>query len=89
MGGIPLRNYRTHIASDYESLTGTLTRMLVPRPGAVRMSKEPFSLFTLARMFANPNPSLLSASVVIPGSIVFYFENQVRWIRAQTDADGR
>ena len=45
--------------------------MLVPRPGALRMSNEPFSFFTLARMFANPNPSLASASVVRPDPLSF------------------
>jgi hypothetical protein len=40
--------------------------MLVPRPSAVRMSNEPFSFFPLARKLTNPNPSLVSASLVLP-----------------------
>src|SRR5215469_8766316 len=50
---------------------GAHTTMLVPRPGAVRMSNLPFSFFTLARMLAKPNPSLVSALVVIPRPLSF------------------
>ena len=50
---------------NHKALTGTRTTMLVPRPGAVRTVNTPFSLFTLARMLTNPNPSLISA-VAIP-----------------------
>jgi hypothetical protein len=35
--------------------------MVVPRLGAVRISKVPFSFFTLAVMLENPNSSLLAA----------------------------
>jgi len=45
---------------------GKLTIMLVPRPGAVRIFNDPFSFLTLARMFANPNPGLVSVSVAMP-----------------------
>jgi hypothetical protein len=45
--------------------------MLVPRPSAVRMSNEPFSFFTLARKLTNPNPSLVSASLVLPLPLSF------------------
>jgi hypothetical protein len=34
-----------------EPLTGTHTKMLVRRPGALWISNQPFSFFTLARMF--------------------------------------
>ena len=53
------------------ALSGTRTTMLVPRPGAVRMSNDPFSFFTLARILTNPNPSLPSATVVIPRPLSF------------------
>jgi hypothetical protein len=41
--------------------SGTLTMILVPRLGPVRISKVPFSFFTLAVMLENPNPFLFAA----------------------------